>query len=91
MVARCGMAWEPDCGRQKTDLAAPAWAREVERLGAGVIVLYSTDADGTQTGCELYPTRLLASMIHFGTYATQQLKNIGMDGTVAGAHHRMPT
>ena len=30
-----------------------AWAREVERLGAGEIVLTSMDADGTKDGYDL--------------------------------------
>jgi len=34
-------------GRIGTGLEAVAWAREVERLGAGAIVLTSMDADGT--------------------------------------------
>mgnify|MGYP001500511909 CR=1 FL=1 len=35
-------------GRVATGFEAVAWAREVERLGAGEIVLTSMDADGTQ-------------------------------------------
>src|SRR5690606_35654362 len=35
-------------GRVPTGLEAVAWAREVERLGAGEIVLTSMDADGTK-------------------------------------------
>src|SRR5262245_55225589 len=34
-------------GRVPTGLEAVSWAREVERLGAGEIVLTSVDADGT--------------------------------------------
>ena len=34
-------------------LEAVAWAREVERLGAGEIVLTSMDADGTKDGYDL--------------------------------------
>jgi cyclase len=40
-------------GRIGTGLEAVAWAREVERLGAGEIVLTSMDADGTQDGYDL--------------------------------------
>lgn len=40
-------------GRTPTDLEAVAWAREVERLGAGEIVLTSMDADGTKNGYDL--------------------------------------
>jgi cyclase len=40
-------------GRTPTGLEAVAWAREVERLGAGEIVLTSMDADGTKDGYDL--------------------------------------
>lgn len=40
-------------GRVPTDLEAVSWAREVERLGAGEIVLTSMDADGTKNGYDL--------------------------------------
>ena len=40
-------------GRIGTGLEAVAWAREVEALGAGEIVLTSMDADGTKNGYDL--------------------------------------
>ena len=40
-------------GRIGTGLEAVAWAREVERVGAGEIVLTSMDADGTKDGYDL--------------------------------------
>jgi cyclase len=40
-------------GRIGTGLEAVAWAKEVERLGAGEIVLTSMDADGTKDGYDL--------------------------------------
>lgn len=40
-------------GRVPTGLEAVAWAREVERLGAGEIVLTSMDADGTKNGYDI--------------------------------------
>jgi imidazole glycerol-phosphate synthase subunit HisF len=40
-------------GRIPTGLEAVAWAKEVERLGAGEIVLTSMDADGTKNGYDL--------------------------------------
>jgi len=44
-------------GRVPTGLEAVGWAREVERLGAGEIVLTSMDADGTKDGYDLEITR----------------------------------
>ncbi|MBX9626668.1 MAG: imidazole glycerol phosphate synthase subunit HisF [Gemmataceae bacterium] len=40
-------------GRTRTGLEAVAWARRVEELGAGEIVLTSMDADGTKNGYDL--------------------------------------
>ncbi len=40
-------------GRKPTGLECVAWAREVERLGAGEIVLTSMDADGMKTGYDI--------------------------------------
>jgi cyclase len=40
-------------GRVGTGLEAVPWAKEVEQLGAGEIVLTSMDADGTQDGYDL--------------------------------------
>ena len=40
-------------GRIGTGLEAIEWAREVERLGAGEIVLTSMDADGTKDGFDI--------------------------------------
>ena len=40
-------------GRVPTELRALAWAIEVQRLGAGEIVLTSMDADGTKNGYDL--------------------------------------
>ena len=43
-------------GRVPAGLEAVPWAREVERLGAGEIVLTSMDADGTKDGYDLQIT-----------------------------------
>lgn len=50
-----GEVWEVHIngGRTPTGLEAVAWAKEVERLGAGEIVLTSMDADGTKNGYDL--------------------------------------
>ena len=46
-----------------TGLEAVAWAREVERLGAGEIVLTSMDADGTKNGYDLEITRAVSEAV----------------------------
>lgn len=50
-------------GRVPTGLEAVAWAREVERLGAGEIVLTSMDADGTKDGYDLEITSAVGKAI----------------------------
>jgi len=50
-------------GRTPTGLEAVAWAREVERLGAGEIVLTCMDADGTQDGYDLEITQAVSDAV----------------------------
>lgn len=50
-------------GRVPTGLEAVAWARRVEQLGAGEIVLTSMDADGTKAGYDLEMTRAVADAV----------------------------
>jgi len=50
-------------GRVPTGLEAVPWARRVEALGAGEIVLTSMDADGTKRGYDLPMTRAVAEAV----------------------------
>jgi cyclase len=50
-------------GRVPTGLEAVAWARRVEQLGAGEIVLTSMDADGTKAGYDIEMTRAVAEAV----------------------------
>jgi cyclase len=50
-------------GRRPTGRDAVAWAREVERLGAGEILLTSMDRDGTGDGYDLALTRAVADAV----------------------------
>ena len=50
-------------GRVSTGLEAVAWARRVEELGAGEIVLTSMDADGTKNGYDLEITRAVSEAV----------------------------
>ncbi len=50
-------------GRIPTGLEAVNWAKEVERLGAGEIVLTSMDADGTKDGYDLEITAAVADAV----------------------------
>lgn len=57
-------------GRVPTGLDAVAWAQEVERLGAGEIVLTSMDADGTKDGFDLEITKAVAEMVEIPVVAS---------------------
>jgi cyclase len=60
-----GEVWEVHVngGRVPTGLEAVEWARRVEELGAGEIVLTSMDADGTKAGYDLEMTRAVAEAV----------------------------
>ena len=57
-------------GRVGTGLEAVAWAREVERFGAGEIVLTSMDADGTKDGYDLAITAAVADAVSIPVVAS---------------------
>jgi cyclase len=50
-------------GRTPTGLDAVAWARRVEELGAGEILLTSMDRDGTRDGFDISVTRAIADAV----------------------------
>lgn len=57
-------------GRVPTGLRAVEWARRVEALGAGEIVLTSMDADGTKNGYDLEITRAVADAVDIPVVAS---------------------
>jgi cyclase len=57
-------------GRVPTGLDAVSWALEVERLGAGEIVLTSMDADGTKDGYDIEITRAVAEAVEIPVVAS---------------------
>ncbi len=64
--------WEVhiDGGRVGTGLEAVSWARQVEALGAGEIVLTSMDADGTEDGYDLEITRAVTRAVRIPVVAS---------------------
>ncbi len=50
-------------GREPTGISIVDWARKVEKLGAGEILLTSKDADGTKEGYDLEMTRAVAESV----------------------------
>lgn len=57
-------------GRTPTGLEAVAWATEVERRGAGEILLTSMDRDGTQDGYEIALTRAISDAVSIPVIAS---------------------
>jgi cyclase len=50
-------------GNEATGLDIVAWAKQVEKLGAGEILLTSKDADGTKAGYDLEMTKAVAEAV----------------------------
>src|SRR5688500_1775095 len=57
-------------GRVPTGLEAVSWARRVEELGAGEIVLTSMDCDGTKDGYDLEVTRAVSEAVSIPVVAS---------------------
>ena len=57
-------------GRIPTGLEAVAWAKRVEELGAGEIVLTSMDADGTKNGYDLPMLEAIARVVNIPVVAS---------------------
>ncbi|QEL18066.1 imidazole glycerol phosphate synthase subunit HisF [Limnoglobus roseus] len=81
-------------GRVPTGLDAVAWAKEVERLGAGEIVLTSMDADGTKNGYDLPMLRAVTTAVGIPVVASggagspehlRQAFEVGADAALAAS------
>jgi imidazole glycerol-phosphate synthase subunit HisF len=62
---RSGAGWEvfTHGGRRQTGLDAVDWARRMQELGAGEILLTSMDRDGTRAGFDLALTRAVSDAV----------------------------
>ncbi|MFO1237557.1 MAG: imidazole glycerol phosphate synthase subunit HisF [Alphaproteobacteria bacterium] len=69
-------------GRRATGIDAVAYAREVEALGAGEILLTSMDRDGTKSGYDIALTRAIADAVRIPVIASGGVG--GLDDLVAG-------
>jgi len=69
---RKGQGWEVYIhgGRTPTGLDAVEWAKRVEELGAGEILLTSMDRDGTKEGYDIGLTRAVASAVKIPVIAS---------------------
>jgi len=57
-------------GRENTGKDALLWAQEVEKRGAGELLVTSMDADGTQAGYDLELTRVIAESVEIPVIAS---------------------
>jgi len=57
-------------GREPTGVDTVEWAKRVEDLGAGEILLTSMDTDGTQDGYDLPLTRAVAAAVRIPVIAS---------------------
>jgi cyclase len=64
-AASGGIRWEvfTHGGRRRAGLDAVEWARKMQKLGAGEILLTSMDRDGTREGFDLALTRAVAEAV----------------------------
>jgi cyclase len=60
-----GAGWEvfTHGGRQATGLDVVEWARKMQHMGAGELLLTSMDRDGTKSGFDLELTRAVAGAV----------------------------
>jgi imidazole glycerol-phosphate synthase subunit HisF len=67
-----GPRWEvyTHGGRNAAGIDAVKWARQVEALGAGEILLTSMDADGTKAGYDVLLTRAISEAVHIPVIAS---------------------
>ncbi len=86
--ARPGGGWDvyTHGGRRATGRDAVEWAREVERLGAGEILLTSMDRDGTRAGFDVALTRAVSDAVGIPIIASGGVGNLQhlADGIVEG-------
>ena len=63
-------------GRKKTGIDAVKWAKKMEGLGAGEILLTSMDKDGTKSGFDLELTKKISNSINIPVIASGGVGNI---------------
>ena len=73
-------------GRTPTGIVAVEWAKKVEKLGAGEILLTSMDGDGTKAGFDLELTRAVSDSVSIPVIASGGVGNLQhlVDGIVVG-------
>jgi cyclase len=72
------MRWEVyvNGGRTETGIDALEWAKEVERYGAGEILLTSMDCDGRKSGYDLELTKVISESVNIPVIASGGAGNL---------------
>jgi cyclase len=85
---RVGDHWEvfTHGGRKATGLDAIEWAKKMENLGAGELLLTSMDRDGTKSGFDLELTRAISDAVDIPIIASGGVGNLQhlVDGVKEG-------
>ena len=63
-------------GRKRTGIDAITWAKKMEKLGAGEILLTSMDKDGTKSGFDLELTKKISNNVNIPVIASGGVGNI---------------
>lgn len=63
-------------GRNPTGLEAVSWAKKMESLGAGEILLASMDRDGTKSGFDIELTRAISDSVNIPVIASGGVGNL---------------
>ena len=76
-----------DNGREHTGIDVLEWAKKVENLGAGEIVITAVDRDGTGSGFDIELTKMIAEKLsipviaHGGAGNVEHIKKIILEGS----------
>jgi len=92
-VNKVGGEWEVYVkgGRENTGIDVLSWAKKVEELGAGEILLTSMDGDGTQNGYDLDLTESVANIVNIpviasgGAGSLEDIYNVFNEGRASAA------
>ena len=73
-----GHGWEVyiEGGRKPTGIDVLQWARQIEKLGAGEILLTSIDKDGTKEGYDLELTKIVSQSVNIPVIASGGANNL---------------
>jgi cyclase len=73
-------------GRRETGIDAIEWARQMEELGAGELLVTSMDRDGTKIGFDLELTRNIADSVNIPVIASGGVGELShlTEGVVSG-------